>query len=248
MCAPCARTTRSPLHDRLSGGRPTAGTRGSAHPGVGRTMKPLVIMFTLGLVIAVGALIAESLTFGGAWLLHRRGLYDDELRWLEGLQPVMRWERGVTRLIARREHERIERAMADDRIDRAVHLFRDARTRARSSGLAIDEGLTELGIEVYRRASDRMARHGRLSEAADWCDSTLVLAIRAPLPEHRYAALAGFMEGLDLRVRDGKPCAALARVQWAKRGLGGIVPGLAANVEEDLTMQCIRQRREAAQR
>jgi hypothetical protein len=112
----------------------------------------------------------------------------------------------------------------------------------------MDGGLTELGIETFRRATERMTRHGRLSEAADWCDSTLVLAIRAPAVEHRYAAVAGFMEGLELRVRDGKPCAALARVQWAKRGLGGVVPGLAANVEEDLTMRCEEQRREAARR
>ena len=211
-------------------------------------MKLLVVIITFGLVVAIVALIAEACAFGGAWIMHRRGLYDDEIHWLEGLQPVMRWEKGVARLIARRERERIERALATDRVDRAVHLFRDARARARSGGVAIDEDLMMLGIEVYRRASDRMARHGRLSEAADWGDSVLVLAIRAPIVEHRYAALAGFMEGLELRVRDGKPCAALARVQWAKRGLGGIIPGMSANVEEDLTMQCDRQRREASAR
>lgn len=211
-------------------------------------MKPLVVIITIGLLVAILALIAETFAFGGAWIMNRRGLYDDEIHWLEGLQPVMRWEKGVARLIARRERERIERALATDRVDRAVHLFRDARARVRSGGVAIDEDLMMLGIEVFRRASDRMARHGRLSEAADWGDSVLVLAIRAPIVEHRYAALAGFMEGLELRVRDGKPCAALARVQWAKRGLGGIVPGMSANVEVDLTMQCDRQRREASAR
>lgn len=211
-------------------------------------MKALVGLLTLVLAVAVAALIAEGCTFGGAWVMHRRGLYDDEIRWLDGLRPLMRWERGVGRLLARRERERIERALQADRIDRAVHLFRAARVGARSTGAALDAALMMLGIETYRRAADRMVKHGRLSEAADWGDSVLVLAIRAPAPEHRYAALAGFMEGLDLRVRDGRPCAALARVQWAKRGLGGDIPGMAANVEEDLTMQCSRQRRNEARR
>jgi len=209
-------------------------------------MKPLAALLSLVLVVAVAALLAEAGTFGGAWFMHSHELYDDEIRWLEHWQPLMRWEKGVGRLIARRERERIERALAADRIDRAVHLFQDARVQARDRGIAIDPGLAALGIEIFRRASDRMAKHGRLSEAADWGDSALVLAIRSPAPEQRYAALAGFMEGLDLRVRDGKPCAALARVQWAKRGLGGAVPGMADNVEEDLAMQCAQQRRRAA--
>jgi hypothetical protein len=209
-------------------------------------MKPLAALITLVLVIAIGALLAEAGTFGCAWFMHGHELYDDEIRWLENCQPWMRWEKGVSRLIAQRERERIERALADDRIDRAVHLFQDERVRARTTGGVLDPALTTLGIEIFRRAADRMAKHGRLSEAADWGDSALVLAIRAPSPEQRYAALAGFMESLDLRVRDGKPCAALARVRWAKQGLGGTVPGMADNVEEDLAMQCAQQRRAAA--
>jgi len=207
-------------------------------------MKPLAALITLVLVAAIAALLAEACTFGGAWYMHAHELYDDEIQWLEGCQPWMRWEKGVSRLIAQRERERIDRALADDRIDRAVHLFQDARARAGKGPL--DPSLTTLGIEIYRRAADRMAKHGRLSEAADWGDSSLVLAIRSPLPEQRYAALAGFMEGLDLRVRDGKPCVALARVRWAKQGLGGTVPGMAENVEEDLAMQCAQQQRKAA--
>ena len=205
-------------------------------------MKPLIGVLTLALAVAVAALIAEAGAFGGAWVMHQRELYDDEIRWLEGFQPAMRWEKGIARLIARRERERVERALLADRLDRAVHLFRATSGRARTAGGVLEPGMMMLGIEIYRRAADRMARHGRLSEAADWGDSLLVLAIRAPAPEHRYAALAGFMEGLELRVRDGKPCAALARVQWARRGLGGVIPGMADNVEEDLTMQCARQR------
>ena len=210
-------------------------------------MKPLVGLLALVLAIAVAALLAEAGAFGGAWIMHGRGLYDDEIRWLQGFQPAMRWEKGVARLIARRERERIERALQADRVDRAVHLFRAARSQVRAAGGALDPDLMMLGIETYRRAADRMAKHGRFAEAADWGDSLLVLAIRAPAPEHRYAALAGFMEGLELRARDGKPCAALAHLQWAKRGLGGVIPGIGANVEEDLTMQCAEQRRSEEQ-
>jgi len=208
-------------------------------------VKGLVALVVLVIAIATAALLAEATAFGGAWLLHRQGLYDDEIRWLEGLQPLMRWEPAVAHRLVRRERERVERALAADRIDRAVHLLRAARARARAAGVPMDPDLMMLGIETFRRASDRLVKHGRLSEAADWGDSLLVLAIRAPAPEHRYAALAGFMEGLELRVRDGKPCVALAHLQWAKRGLGGVIPGLGPNVEQDLGMRCTRQRAEA---
>lgn len=211
-------------------------------------MKAIVVLLSLVLVAAVGALLAEGCAFGGAWFLNRHEQYDDEIAWLERLEPLMRWEKGVSRLIARRERERMERALAADRIDRAVHLYQDARGRSGARGQEMDPALATIGIEIFRRASDRMEKHGRLSEAADWGDSALVLAIRSPAPEQRYAALAAFMEGLDLRVRDGKPCAALARVQWAKRGLGGTIPGMAENVEEDLALQCAQQRRGAGRR
>ena len=211
-------------------------------------MKPLAALVVLVIAIALAALLLEAGAFGGAWVMRQRGLYDDEVRWLESFRPVMRWERGVARLIARRERERIERALLADRIDRAVHLFRAARAGARAAGGPMEADLMMLGIETYRRAADRLVKHGRLSEAADWDDSLFVLAIRSPAPQSRYAALAGFMEGLDLRVRDGKPCAALGRVQWAKHGLGGVIPGMAGNVEEDLSMQCAQQRRAQAGR
>lgn len=205
-------------------------------------MKALVGLLLLLVAVAAAGLLAEAGAFGGAWVLHQRGLYDDEIRWLETFQPLMPWERGVPRLLSRRVRDRVERALYADRVDRAVHLFHDARVRARAAGAPMEQELLTLGIETYRRAADRMLKHGRFSEAADWNDSLFVLAVRAPAPHQRYVALAGFMEGLDLRVRDGKPCAALARVQWAKRGLGGTVPGLASSVEEDLTMQCAQQR------
>ena len=94
-------------------------------------MKPLVGLLSVVLALAVAALLVEAGAFGGAWILHGRGLYDDEIRWLQGFQPFMTWEKGVARLIARRERERIERALQADRLDRAVHLFRAARSQAR---------------------------------------------------------------------------------------------------------------------
>jgi hypothetical protein len=207
-------------------------------------VKGLIGLLILVMVVATGGLLAEACAFGGAWILHQRGLYDDEIGWLESARPLLPWEQGVGRLIAGRDRDRVERALYADRLDRAVHLFQEARLRARAAGGPMNQELMALGIETFRRAADRLVKHGRLSEAADWDDSMFVLAVRAPAPHQRYAALAGFMEGLDLRLRDGKPCAALARVQWAKRGLGGAVPGMRENVEEDLAAQCTQQRAE----
>ena len=51
-----------------------------------------------------------------------------------------------------------------------------------------------------------------------------------------------FQEALDLRVRNGEPCQALARIQWAKRGLGGQIPGFQPSIEEDLQIQCRQSR------
>ena len=201
-------------------------------------MKALFGLFALALAVAVTGLLLEAATFGGAFVLHQRGLLDDEIRWLDSFRPMMGWEKGLDRLATRRRSERLERALRDERVDRAVHLFREARATSRRTGQPLDPEMVALGIETYRRAADRMVRHGRLSEGANWMDSLFVLAIRAPAPHQRYMALSGFMVGLDLRVRDGKPCTALARVRWAKQGLGGSVPGMAESVEEDLALQC----------
>jgi hypothetical protein len=207
-------------------------------------VKGLIGLLVLVLAVAGLGLLAEAGTFGGAWLLHGHGLFDEEIHWLETCRPWMPWEPGVSRLIAQRDRDRVERALYSDRLDRAVHMFQEARARLRAGGEPMSQELTALGIETFRRAADRLLKHGRLSEAADWEDSVFVLAVRAEAPHQRYAALSGFMAGLDDRVRDGKPCEALARVQWAKRGLGGAVPGMADNVEEDLAHQCAQQRAE----
>jgi hypothetical protein len=69
-----------------------------------------------------------------------------------------------------------------------------------------------------------------------------VLAVRAPLESHRQAALAAFTEGLNYRVEAGKACMALARVEWAEKALGGLIPGFDESIEEQLTEACRKER------
>ena len=201
--------------------------------------------FLLGL-LAAALILFVLLQFGilaVSSALHGQNRFDAEIAWLENSRPFMPLPARLDSRLERRYLERVRRALVDDKLDRAVHAYRTARLHAKNSGRPLDRALMGLGIECYTRAADRLEAHGRLSLAADWDDSLFVLAIRAPEPHHRYAALAAFIEGLDLRVRDGKPCAALARVEWARKGLGGEVPGLQASVEEDLAVQCRQSRR-----
>lgn len=203
-------------------------------------MRPLITLVIGALVLAF---VVEAVAIGGAWWLHREGKIDQEIRWLEQLRPVLAWDRAYEPQIDRLYRERVRRELDGDRIDRAVQALRLARGRAMARRMKPDRDLTSLGIETFTRAADRVEAHGRLSQAADWDDSLFVFAVRAEQPHHRFAAVAGFVEGLDLRVRDGRPCAALARVEWAKRGLGGEIPGFQSSVEEDLQIQCRRSRR-----
>ena len=203
-------------------------------------MKGLVVLVIVAL--SAGVLI-EAAAIGGAWGLHRQGRLDEEIRWLEGLRPVLKWDQALDGQIDRLYRERVRRELDVDRVDRAVHALRLARGRARSRGFKPDRDLVALGIETFTRAADRMEAHGRLGLAADWDDSLFVFAVRAEQPHHRFAAVAAFVEGLDLRVRQGDPCGALDRVAWAKRGLGGEIPGFSPSVEDDLIGQCRAARR-----
>lgn len=193
--------------------------------------------------ILVLALVLQGIATAGAWVLHRDQRYEDEIVWLEKIGPFIPWERGLEPKIDVLQREAVRRELVAGRLDGAVKALRRARARLKSRGAKPDREMTAIGIETYTRAADHVERLGRLSAAADWDDTLFVYAIRADEPQHRYAALAAFMEGLDLRVRDGKPCAALARVTWAKQGLGGEIPGLQESVEEDLGVQCAQSRR-----
>jgi hypothetical protein len=199
----------------------------------------------LGLVITllVIAVLVESFAIGGAWVFRRQGKFDQEIHWLESMRPVLGWDKSYERQIDRLYRDRIRRELDADHLDKAVHALRLARTRAKSQGGPFDSDLVSLGIEAFTRAADRLESHGRLTLAADWDDSLFVFAVRAPQPHHRFAAVAAFVEGLDLRSRAGEPCAALAHVEWAKKGLGGEIPGFQPSVEEDLQIQCLRARR-----
>lgn len=217
---------------------------GGHAPPPRNTGRDLLVVAILGVVsIAVLMLVAEVTVLGRAWWLHRAERWEDEIAWLRTARVVVPWDAGVPTQIARLERDRVQRELADGRLDRAVAAFREARREARARGELTDRELTALGIEVYTRAADHVEHLGRLSAAADWDDSLFVHAIRAEEPHHRAAAAAAFVEGLDLRVRDGRPCDALSRLEWAKRGLGGTVPNVPAGLEDELRRQCAASRR-----
>jgi len=195
-----------------------------------------ILAFVLAVVVAL--LLFEAGVLVYAWSLHRAGRYDAEIAWIESTRHWLPWERGMDAQLARLYRERVRHELDSGHLDRAVRAFRDARRRQANAGHGIDRELMALGIECFTRAADHVESLGRLSQAADWDDSLFVLAVRAVEPHHRYAGTAAFLEGADLRVRDGKPCAALARVEWAKRGLGGEIPGVPPQLEEDLRTQC----------
>lgn len=195
----------------------------------------------LAVLVAVG--LVEAVSLGGQLGLRMRGTTADEIRWMEGLEPVRVWDPGRHARIDARYREWVAGELRGGRIDQAVLAMRGARARAHARGERPGEALVEIGLEAYTRAADRLQRHGRLSLAADWNDTLFAFAVRDPDPRHRAAASAAFLEGLGLRVKDGKPCDALARVAWAKRGLGGEIPALDASVEASLASRCEEHQR-----
>ena len=204
---------------------------------------PAVRVLAIVLVALLGVcLLLEATAVAGAWWLARQGSYDEEIGWLDSWKPVLVWDSALAGQIGKRYRDRLRRDLDANRIDKAVLSLRQARARVGHSGEALDPDLMALGIETFTRAADRMEAHGLLAVAAAWDESLFVMAVRAPKPHHRYAALAAFQEALDLRVRNGEPCQALARIQWAKRGLGGQIPGFQPSIEEDLQIQCRQSR------
>ncbi|MEO5616358.1 MAG: hypothetical protein ABIS67_01180 [Candidatus Eisenbacteria bacterium] len=211
-------------------------------------MRPQYALAFLLLFLLVVVAVLEITALAGAWSLRRELRFDQEIAWLERWEPIRVWEPGRHRTINSRYLERVRDELMAGRLDKAAAAARLARRRFRSQGQTHDPELLLLGVEVFTRAADRLERGGRLSVAADWNDSLFVLAVRADEPRMRNAAIAAFMEGLDQRVRAGEPCAALARVQWAKRGLGGEIPGFSVHTERELEDRCERSRRPARRR
>jgi hypothetical protein len=193
--------------------------------------------------ILVAIVLVEAVSFGGQVVFRMSGSVGDEIRWAEGLEPVRVWDPNRHARIDARYRDWVERELRAGRIDLAVQAMRRARARAKARGLKPDAALIDVGLETYTRAADRMQRHGQLSRAADWNDTLFVFAVRDPDPRHRAAASAAFLEGLGLRVKDGKPCDALSRVAWARKGLGGEIPDLDPAVEASLSARCEEQQR-----
>jgi len=195
----------------------------------------ILLVSLLGLCV-----LLQAAAVGGAWWLGSQDKHDDEIAWLEGWRPVLVWDGALPGQIDKLYRARVRRDLDASQIDRAVVSLREARAHVGHPAERFDPELVALGIETFTRAADKMEARGLLAMAAAWDESLFVMAIRAPLPHHRYAALAAFQESLDLRVRNGEPCQALARVEWAKRGLGGQIPGFEPSIEENLRQQCSR--------
>jgi len=195
------------------------------------------------LAILVTFALVEAMSLGGQMAFRMRGATADEIGWMEGLEPLRVWDAGRHARIDARYREWAESELRAGRVDQAVKVMRRARARLRARGERPDVALVDIGLETYTRAADRMQRHGRLSLAADWNDTLFVFAVRDQDPRHRAAAAAAFVEGLGLRVKDGKPCEALARVAWARRGLGGEIPDVDPAIERSLAARCQEQTR-----
>ncbi len=194
-------------------------------------------------IIALGAMLfIEPWVIGKAKGLEREGRLDQEIAFLAEAETMVPWGHDIGERLDDAMLRRAEQGLQADRLDEATRAFREAWPRMKARGKAEDDRVLTLAVTTFARDSERLRRQGRLSLAADFNDSLFVYAVRAPDPVHRQAALQAFTEGLNLRVLDGHPCAALARVKWAKQGLGGVVPGLDPSVEQELSRQCARSR------
>jgi hypothetical protein len=203
------------------------------------------ILFGSGLlvIIAVGAvLLLEPYVMGRAMALDRAGKTDEEIALLREAERMIPWGRALGDRLDDALLRKAEQGLQSDRLDLAARGFREAWPRMRARGKAQSDRVMTLAVTTFARSADRLRKQGKLDLAADYNDSLFVYAVRAPDPEHRAAALAAFTEGLNLRVQNGKPCAALARVRWAERGLGGLVPGLDPSVGRQLANLCAAAR------
>lgn len=203
------------------------------------------IVLGAGLIV-VAALAAvfllEPFVLNAASGLESDGKSDQEVALLQDAEKYVPWSGRIKSRLDDALLRRTENALQADRLDQAAKAWRHAWARARARGHAGEKRVMNAGVTVYARSAQRLYEHGELELAADWNDSLFVLAVRAPIEEHREAALLAFVEGLDYRVEAGKPCAALARVQWAEKALGGLIPGFDEAIEVELDADCRKQR------
>jgi hypothetical protein len=195
------------------------------------------------LIIALGAfMLVEPYVLSRASEMDRQGRITEEIAMLREAERMVPWGANIGERLDDALLRQAEQGLQADRLDVAARGFREAWPRLKSRGKQYSDRVISLAVTTFARGSERLRRQGRLSLAADFDDSLFVYAVRAPDPLHRAAALRAFTEGLNLRVQDGKPCAALARVEWARRGLGGLIPGFDPSVERELQNQCARAR------
>ncbi len=192
-------------------------------------------------LLGAAALLAAAVPVGS--IAFARGGAAAQIAWIESLRQWLPWGALYDGDLDALYRRRVEDEIRAGRLDQAVVAMRTARLRERRLARPHDSKLVDLGLEAYARATERLERGGRLAAAADWCDTLFVFAVREPDAHAREEAVVAFLRGLDLRVRAGDPCGAASRIEWAKRGLGGEVPGLDARTEEDVLNRCAKSRR-----
>lgn len=196
------------------------------------------------LLIALGAfMMVEPYVLNRASELDRQGNFAEEIALLREAERMVPWGSRIPERLDDALLRQAEQGLQSDRLDVAARGFREAWPRMKSRGKAQDSRVMSLAVTTFARGAERLRRQGHLSLAADFDDSLFVYAVRAPDPLHRAAALRAFTEGLNLRVQDGKPCAALSRLQWARSGLGGVIPGFDPSIEQELMERCLRAKR-----
>jgi hypothetical protein len=204
----------------------------------------IVIGSGILLLIALGAvLFVEPWVLNRASELERQGKFAQEIAMLGEAERMVPWGRGIGDRLDDAYLRQAEQGLQADRLDVAARGLREAWPRMKARGKAGSDRVMTLAVTTFARASERLQKQGRLGLAADFNDSLFVYAVRAADPMHRAAALAAFREAIQLRVQNGQPCAALARVEWAKRGLNGVIPGFDPAEEQQVANQCARARR-----
>src|SRR5207247_9721047 len=85
--------------------------------GVPRVKLPVALL----LLVVAGALVValtEAAHLGGQMALRASGRFEDEIHWLDSLEPLRVWDPGRHEQIDRRYHDWVERELRGGRLDR----------------------------------------------------------------------------------------------------------------------------------